>query len=87
MRGAHESTQDLAALGRLTLLQAPLRVAAAVPPALGGLIELRVHELGWHTGVGMQARSCLCVSALPVMSLVTLPDEAHRSPRRGFAET
>ena len=46
--GAHASirglAQDLAALGRLTLLQAPRDVVAALPPALGGLIELRVHE-------------------------------------------
>lgn len=46
--GAHASVrglaQDLAALGRLTLLLAPPNVAAALPSALGGLVELRVHE-------------------------------------------
>ena len=36
--------QDLAALGRLTLLLAPPEVVAALSPALGGLVELRVHE-------------------------------------------
>lgn len=49
--GAIESirglAQDLAALGHLTLLLAPPDVVAALPPALGGLVELRVrgHEL------------------------------------------
>ena len=42
-----QETQELAALGRLTLLQALPHVVAALPPALGGLLELRVHEKGW----------------------------------------
>ena len=43
---------DLGALVRLTLLEAPLGAAAALPASLGSLVELRVRELGGQPPMG-----------------------------------
>ena len=47
-----EAALDLRALTRLTLLEAPLHAAVALPPSLGALVELRVRVPGGEEAEG-----------------------------------